>query len=41
MPLDEKHTRQKSKNVALFFILLGLVVLFYGLTLVKFTPPIS
>ncbi len=38
MPLNEVHKRQKGKNIALFFVLLGLVALFYALTLIKFDP---
>jgi hypothetical protein len=32
---DEQRRRQRSKNIALGLILLGLVVLFYLITLVK------
>lgn len=32
---DEQRRRQRSKNIALGLILLGLVVLFYLITIVK------
>lgn len=32
---DEQRKRQRSKNIALGLILLGLVVLFYLITIVK------
>lgn len=34
--VSEQHRRQRGKNFALFAVLLGLVVLFYLVTLVKF-----
>jgi hypothetical protein len=35
MPHDERHRRQKAKNIALMLALVGLVVLFYCITLVR------
>ncbi len=34
--VPERHRRRRSKNLALAAVLLGLVVLFYAITLVKF-----
>ncbi len=38
MPLSKMHQKKKAKNYALLFILLGLVILFFALTLVKCIP---
>ena len=35
MPTTERHKRQRNKNLALAGALLGLVVLFFAITLVK------
>lgn len=35
-PRPEQHRRRRSRNLALAAVLLGLVVLFYAVTLVKF-----
>ena len=34
--VPERHRRRRSRNLALAAVLLGLVVLFYAITLVKF-----
>ena len=34
--VPERHRRRRSRNLALAAVLLGLVVLFYAVTLVKF-----
>ena len=36
---EEQRRRQRSKNIALGLILLGLVVLFYLISIVKMTGP--
>jgi hypothetical protein len=36
MPISEEHKKKKYKNYALLFILLGLVVVFFTATLIKF-----
>ncbi len=35
---DEQKRRQRSRNLALFAVLGGLVVLFYALAIVRFGP---
>lgn len=35
MPLGKRHKEQKSKNRALLFILVGIVIFFFILTVVK------
>lgn len=35
MPISNLHRRKKSKNLALLLVLLGLMALFYTLTLLK------
>ncbi len=35
-PTPERHRRRRSRNLALAAVLLGLVALFYAITLVKF-----
>lgn len=35
MPIEQVHKEKKSKNFALLAVLLGLVMLFFGLTIVK------
>lgn len=35
MPLARRHQKQKSKNVTLFALLLGIVVILFGLTVLK------
>ena len=35
MPLSEEHRRRRSRNFLLGAVLVGLVVLFYVLTIVK------
>jgi hypothetical protein len=35
MPLLEEHRRRRSRNILLGCVLVGLVVLFYVLTIVK------
>ncbi len=37
MPLSEEHKRRRGRNVLLGAALVGLVVLFYVLTIVKMT----
>ena len=34
--LTDQHRRRRGKNVALFFALMGLVVAFYVITIVRF-----
>lgn len=38
---DEQRKRQRSKNIALGLVLLGLVVLFYLITVVKMGTAVS
>ena len=33
--ISEQHRRQRGKNVALLLVLLGLVALFYAITIVR------
>ena len=40
-PADEEQRRRRSKNIALALILLGLVVLFYIITMVKIGGNVS
>ena len=35
MPKNDQHRKQKSKNIALFCILLALILLVYGITLMR------
>ncbi len=35
MPITQQHKRQRNKNLALAGALLGLMVLFFAITLVK------
>lgn len=37
MPFSEQHQRKKYKNIAMLVGLCGLIVLFYALTIVKFS----
>ena len=39
MPKSPLHDAQKRKNIVLFGILLGLMVLIYVITLMRLTPP--
>lgn len=38
-PRSEMHRRQRAKNLTLFALLLGLVALFYLITLVRMGAP--
>lgn len=38
MPFSDRHQKQKTKNLALLAILIALMLAFYILTLVKFSP---
>jgi uncharacterized membrane protein YidH (DUF202 family) len=35
MPLSNRHRQQKRKNIALFVVLLALILLVYGITLMR------
>jgi hypothetical protein len=37
MPFDKIHQQKKYKNYTLLFVLLFVVVLFFGITMVKFS----
>ncbi len=39
MPITQRHKRRRNKNLALAGTLLGLVVLFFAITLVKMGGP--
>jgi predicted membrane channel-forming protein YqfA (hemolysin III family) len=39
MPKSPLHDVQKRKNIVLLFVLLGLMVLVYMITLMRLTPP--
>ena len=36
MPIGETHHKQKAKNILLLIILLGIVGLFFAITLIRF-----
>ncbi len=38
MPIGKRHHEQKGKNIALLLLLLGIMALFFALTLVRFGP---
>lgn len=37
MPLHEEHKKRRGRNWAMFFVLVGLVALFFWLTMSKMT----
>ena len=41
MTVSEEHKRRRAKNIALALLLVGLVALFYLITIVKLTGNVS
>ncbi|MDP6516790.1 MAG: hypothetical protein QF926_09240 [Alphaproteobacteria bacterium] len=38
MPIHEQHRRQRTRNLAVALTLIGLVVLFFMITIAKMSP---